>query len=574
MRGKSTDHEQVLATYHCRPQRRQPSLIYSSMSSFFDSLLSPESCTVDGSMGRNPLTGAIERIVENMDVFAMQTSSSAFAMPGEAYFPAQDDIIADQHSYPSDMHMAGGWPSELMAGMHPSSAMMMPADEMNAATYMDPHAHPNLMPYPYPMMPFMPHPMHMPMMMMPMHPEVEEQYLYQDSHAQAHMINNQQEQPAKESITEHVGDALYHGRGVSSEEMKELMAHFQSQQEADDPMVSRADYQASWQRTLDNLTTLRSSEDYHFMAENPYLSEYASILDTTTAVVADPKEREEAQNKLLEEGMQHYRAGNIRQAIQCFEACVKIESTSDAWNLLGTCHTENDHDKQAILCFQRSLDIDQYNISSLLALSICYVNELDSAKALESIRAWVEHNPLFHGLEVPMDEYSDGTLMDEVIQLVEAVSNQAPNERDVQVLLGVLYNVTMDYDRAQQSFQHALSLPEINQDSLSSTTYSIHNKIGATLANSNRSSESISWYVNALKQRPGYARGWLNLGIAYSNLQQYDEAVKAYLQSLSLSPQAEHIWGFLRVALTSLSRYDLIVHTTKRDLAALQTEFS
>ncbi len=48
------------------------------------------------------------------------------------------------------------------------------------------------------------------------------------------------------------------------------------------------------------------------------------------------------------------------------------------------------------------------------ALGTSYVNELDSQKALHNLKAWVEHNPKYSGLEISVDEYSDGTLMDEV----------------------------------------------------------------------------------------------------------------------------------------------------------------
>ena len=50
----------------------------------------------------------------------------------------------------------------------------------------------------------------------------------------------------------------------------------------------------------------------------------------------------------------------------------------------------------------------------ICCLGTSYVNELDSVKALETLRAWITHNPRFQGLKVTADEYSDGTLMDEV----------------------------------------------------------------------------------------------------------------------------------------------------------------
>ena len=48
------------------------------------------------------------------------------------------------------------------------------------------------------------------------------------------------------------------------------------------------------------------------------------------------------------------------------------------------------------------------------ALGTSYVNELDSERALRNLMAWVQHNPKYSGLEIAVDEYSDGTLMDEV----------------------------------------------------------------------------------------------------------------------------------------------------------------
>jgi len=66
---------------------------------------------------------------------------------------------------------------------------------------------------------------------------------------------------------------------------------------------------------------------------------------------------------------------------------------------------------------------------------VSYVNELDSSKALGSLRAWVEHNPKYHGVEVEPDEYSDGSLMDDVLQLMQrAEAHSEGRDPDVQVV--------------------------------------------------------------------------------------------------------------------------------------------
>lgn len=115
-----------------------------------------------------------------------------------------------------------------------------------------------------------------------------------------------------------------------------------------------------------------------------------------------------------------------------------------------------------------------------------YVNELDSHKALATLKTWVKHNPKFHGLEIQLDEYSDGSLMDEVMQLMLQAERFEAGDPDVQVVLGVLYNVTKDFDAAASSFRRALSTyPD---------DYALWNKLGATLANSNRAEEAIPAY--------------------------------------------------------------------------------
>jgi hypothetical protein len=52
-----------------------------------------------------------------------------------------------------------------------------------------------------------------------------------------------------------------------------------------------------------------------------------------------------------------------------------------------------------------------------MTTGVSYVNELDPQRALHNLKAWVQHNPKYAGLELKVDEYSDGTLMDEVTHI-------------------------------------------------------------------------------------------------------------------------------------------------------------
>lgn len=296
--------------------------------------------------------------------------------------------------------------------------------------------------------------------------------------------------------------------------------------------------------TFEDAWDSAANQSYIYKAENPFLDLSESF----------------------QKGIEFFKSGYLDDAIFAFEAEVQQHpENSEAWRMLGECHAENDEDKTAILCLERAVKEDPYNLSALLALGVSNVNELNSQGALKTLKAWVQHNSKFHGLEIQVDEYSDGSLMDEVMQLMLQARAHDQNDSDVQVVLGVLYNVSKDYDAAVESFKSAtISRPD---------EYALWNKIGATLANSARSAEAIPAYHRALELKPRYARGWLNLGISHANLGNYEEATKCYLQALSLNTRADHIWSYLRICFTCMERFDLVTIADSKDFNHFRQEF-
>ena len=198
--------------------------------------------------------------------------------------------------------------------------------------------------------------------------------------------------------------------------------------------ASKAGLELAWSNVLQTLQS--PQHQYAFREENAYTEDSGSY----------------------ERGLELFKEGRISEAIQAFEATVQRDPEhSEAWFQLGTCHAENDDDKQAITCMLRARECDPYNLDALLSLGASYVNEMDSLSAIDSLRAWVKHHPKFHGLQVEVDEYSDGSLMDEVTQLMLQALTWSPNDTDVLVVLGVLYNVSQDFNSAVSCFQKALS---------------------------------------------------------------------------------------------------------------------
>lgn len=74
----------------------------------------------------------------------------------------------------------------------------------------------------------------------------------------------------------------------------------------------------------------------------------------------------------------------------------------------------------------------------------------------------------------------------QVENLFNEAAQMSPEDGDVHTVLGVLYNLSRDYEKAISSFERALQLKPRD--------YSLWNKLGATQANSSRSAEAIYAY--------------------------------------------------------------------------------
>jgi peroxin-5 len=284
---------------------------------------------------------------------------------------------------------------------------------------------------------------------------------------------------------------------------------------------------------------------------------------------------EEKYIDLMSEGMKHFQEGDTSEAILCFESEVRNVdgNNADAWLMLGKCHAENDQDRKAITCLENAVERDPFSTEALLALGVSYVNELDYERAYKNLNNWLTHNPNYAGLEMMSTAPNSGqegalyqlkSLLKQAKEYDE-VNGSIENSVDVLEALGVVCNVTREFDEAVESFRTASTLRPDG--------YQLFNKLGATLANSNRSDEAQDAYQSALAIKPKYARAWLNMAISHSNLHNHEEAARCYLQALSLNRGAVHVWSYLRIALTCSEKWDLLPLAASQDLDAFQQHY-
>jgi len=359
-----------------------------------------------------------------------------------------------------------------------------------------------------------------------------------------------------------------------------LLDHEQQQQLGEGGALLDDDYANLWQGDSTIPTT---NKPYEFI----------------NAVDPDDQASKAIKKNYMEEGMRHFREGNIKEAIESFEMELQVQNSDNAtaWRMLGKCHAENDQDPEAIQCLEAAVDRDPFCPEALLALGVSYVNELNHERALENMKAWFTHNPKYAGMELPAsrsveeDIYGaapektvntqDGDDEDELFgsnrsakesafdevkrMLLGALQFDPTDAGDVYEALGVIYNVIKDYDAAIDAFRKALETrPDDHQ---------LWNKLGATLANGSQSEQALPTYHKSLKLKPKYARAWLNMAISHSNLQNHDEAARCYLQTLSLNPAATHCWTYLRMSLSSNERWDLLPLVFERNLSGFQEHF-
>uniref|UniRef100_A0A6Q2XNI5 PEX5-related protein n=1 Tax=Esox lucius TaxID=8010 RepID=A0A6Q2XNI5_ESOLU len=295
----------------------------------------------------------------------------------------------------------------------------------------------------------------------------------------------------------------------------------------------------------------------------------------------------------FEEGLRKSKEGDLPNAVLLLEgAILQDPQDSEAWQVLGTTQAENENEQAAIVSLQRCLELHPNNLPALMALAVSLTNTGMRQDACEALLRWLRHNPKYRHLLKGKTHLSGSppsqrrmsrvstvgsNLLADVKELfLEAAQHNAVTDPDLQTGLGVLYNLSAEFNKAVEAFNAALS---VRPDD-----YLLWNRLGATLANGDRSEEAVEAYTRALELQPGFIRSRYNLGISCINLGAHREAASNFLTALSLqrksrSRQLSHqlmsgnIWAALRIALSMMDQPELFQAANIGDLDLLMKAF-
>ncbi|XP_049867482.1 peroxisomal targeting signal 1 receptor [Pectinophora gossypiella] len=286
----------------------------------------------------------------------------------------------------------------------------------------------------------------------------------------------------------------------------------------------------------------------------------------------------------LEIGKEKLKMGDIPGAVLCFEAAAQQQPDSaEAWYLLGTTQAENEQDPLAITALKKSLAIDPRQLDAYITLAAAYTNENLPKFAFISLLDWLKaskYNDLLpNDIDPKKLDLKDLESHVKMLFLRAAQINPSQIDPDVQNALGVMFNISQEYDKAVDCFRTALMVA--NDDA------KLWNRLGATLANSDKSEEAVDAYHQALNLEPGFIRARYNVGITCMNLGAHKEAAEHFLVALNQQLKAKSmypdsssndtssstIWTTLRMVCSFMGEHDVAKLVDERNLTELNKFF-
>lgn len=236
------------------------------------------------------------------------------------------------------------------------------------------------------------------------------------------------------------------GKGTELEDWvrqyQQNIAHLKTSQDAEwDSMQKEWEQLRPGETTTGYRANNRDYENYTFMSDNPYL--------------------------LHPEAIDQAPHNSLADSILALEAKAQLQtSNAAAWQELGFRQQENERDAAAIAALRRAVSMDPSLLDGWLALAVSYTNENCRADTYDALEQWILNNDKYKHLAVRSGKArTQGDRHAYITNLFLEAARSSPGaemDADVQVGLGVLFNVSEEYPKAIDCFKAALqSRPQV-----------------------------------------------------------------------------------------------------------------
>ena len=152
---------------------------------------------------------------------------------------------------------------------------------------------------------------------------------------------------------------------------------------------------------------------------------------------------------------------NLTESILVKEAILE-RNPSDAhliWFELGKLQQENENEIASIAALNKAIELNPEFLDAYLPLAVSYTNENFLGEAYSTIATWLTKNPLYSDI-FNKQASSINDRHDLLVSSLLSAAASNPGEQldpDVQTALGVLFNISSEYEKAIDCFQAALS---------------------------------------------------------------------------------------------------------------------
>jgi superkiller protein 3 len=200
------------------------------------------------------------------------------------------------------------------------------------------------------------------------------------------------------------------------------------------------------------------------------------------------------------------------------------------WFQKGYNAAELKEDDNAILYFQKSIELDPTTSKAYYNLGILYDNKgnLDEAIRLyeKAIAVDPRNSKAYNNLGIACKAKGN---LDKAIQLYEKAIDLSPQDPEAYNNLGTAYQNRGNLNKAIQFYRKAIEIDP--QDAVA------YYNLGRTYVDKRNFDKAIHLFEKAIKLNPQYSKAYLGLGTAYQAKGNLDKAIQFYQEAIELNPQ-------------------------------------